>query len=48
MTTHLLVFLVTLPIGFFAGLVVGIIVAEGHQRRRLRDLYSQRFGEEAP
>lgn len=46
--TAVIVFVVALSLGFFSGLVVGIIVAESHQRRRLRDLYSQRFGEEAP
>lgn len=48
MTTHLLVFLVAISVGFWAGLAVGIIAAESHQRRRLRDLYAERFGEEAP
>lgn len=43
-----LVFVAALSLGFFAGLVVGIIAAESHQRRRLRELYFERFGEEAP
>jgi hypothetical protein len=40
--------LLALSVAFSGGLVIGILVAEGSQRRRLRSLYRARFGEEAP
>lgn len=40
--------LLALAVAFSGGLVIGILVAEGSQRRLLRSLYRARFGEEAP
>ena len=40
--------LLALAVAFSGGLVIGILVAEGSQRRRLRSLYREWFGEEAP
>ena len=40
--------LLALAVAFSGGLVIGILVAEGSQRRRIRSLYRERFGEEAP